>query len=505
MSSIEIKDPEIDAKKIVQQIRTQVRRRRQAELENLLERRFNPPLPISEDELKVKGSLEEATRASQGWDQIRRRFSHPLPIGEDELELKGSLEEATRASQGWDVQVRRPILSVRPIISALLIRIRKILQTEIRWTLDPILEKQIAFNSHFSEHVLKVLSGLVAVTNELRSSLADLQTSASVLAGSHLDFSEHVLKVLSGLVAVTNELRSSLADLQISASVLAGSHLDLADGQEEMSSALDDNLFEMNSTVSDVNHRLDSAVSDTNHKLTELKRDLDRHDFVGLKIDYAKFQDEYRGSREEIMRRQAAYVHYFKGCKSVLDFGCGRGEFLELLKRNGIAGYGIEIDDRMVEFCRSEGLDVRKVDVLSHLRSLADECLDGVFSAQVVEHMLPADLLDLVALSYRKLRPGGFFVAETVNPGSLYTFSHAFYVDLTHVKPIHPEALLFLLRMNGFRDVKAQFSSRPAVEERLQRIPVDSKMKHLRRLNDNLRKLNDTIFGPQDYAAMGKK
>jgi O-antigen chain-terminating methyltransferase len=421
MSSIEIRDPEIDAKKIVEQIKTRVRQRRKAELDNLLERRFYPPLPISEDELKIKESLEKASQAKHG----------------------------------WDVQVRQPILSNRPIISRFLIRIRKILQNEIRWTIDPILEKQIAFNLHFSENVLQVLNGLVAVTNELRSSFADLQTSASILAGSNLD---------------------------------------LADRQDEMSSDVNDKLFEVN-----------SAVSDVNHKLTELKHNLERHDFSGLKIDYAKFQDEYRGAREEIIRRQAAYVRYFKGCKSVLDLGCGRGEFLELLKHNGIGGYGIDVDEHMVGFCRSQGLDARKVDVLSHLRSLEDECLDGVFSAQIVEHMLPADLLEMIALSYRKLKPGGFLVAETVNPGSLYTFSHAFYVDLTHVKPIHPEALLFLLRMNGFRDVKAEFSSPPPPEERLQTIPVDTKISNLEGLNENLRKLNDAIWGPQDYAAIGKK
>jgi len=236
-----------------------------------------------------------------------------------------------------------------------------------------------------------------------------------------------------------------------------------------------------------------------------VKGRLDKHDFANLKFDYPKFQEEYRGSREEIVRRQAAYIDYFKGCKNVLDFGCGRGEFLELLKQNGIGSYGIETDERMVELCKSRGLDARRGDVLSHLQSLPDETLDGVFSAQVVEHMLPADLLEIIALSYRKLMPGGFFVAETVNPSSLYTFSHAFYVDLTHVKPIHPQALLFLLRMNGFRDVAAEFSSLPPPEERLQSVPVDNKAGSLEGLNENLRKLNDAIWGPQDYAAIGKK
>ena len=55
---------------------------------------------------------------------------------------------------------------------------------------------------------------------------------------------------------------------------------------------------------------------------------------------YVGFENLFRGDREEIRARLADYVPYFEGASDVLDVGCGRGEFLELLRERGIRARG---------------------------------------------------------------------------------------------------------------------------------------------------------------------
>src|SRR5690606_7038043 len=106
-------------------------------------------------------------------------------------------------------------------------------------------------------------------------------------------------------------------------------------------------------------------------------------------LNYFIFEDRFRGSRNDTKAKQLKFVKYFEGCKNVLDIGCGRGEFLELLKDNGISGHGIDIDEDMVRYCRSRDLNVEKLDAVSYLNQLEDKSLDGIFIDQVVEHLDP--------------------------------------------------------------------------------------------------------------------
>ncbi|MCL5958817.1 MAG: methyltransferase domain-containing protein, partial [Chloroflexi bacterium] len=89
-------------------------------------------------------------------------------------------------------------------------------------------------------------------------------------------------------------------------------------------------------------------------------------------MDYFVFEEEHRGSENEILERQRAYLQHFRGCRNVVDLGCGRGEFLELLRSEGVGAVGVDVDSRMVQRCRSKGLKVYQADALSYLESLAD-------------------------------------------------------------------------------------------------------------------------------------
>ncbi|OPX65140.1 MULTISPECIES: methionine biosynthesis protein MetW [unclassified Methanoregula] len=225
--------------------------------------------------------------------------------------------------------------------------------------------------------------------------------------------------------------------------------------------------------------------------------------------NYLHFEEKFRGSRDVIKQRQTKFLHYFKNSTLVLDIGCGRGEFLEILKENRIGGVGIDIDTDMVEFCRSRELNVIQADAISYLENLDDNYLDGIFLDQVVEHLDPAYLLRLLSLCYRKMKAGSTIVIETVNPLSFISFVN-FYIDLTHTRPVHPETLEYLLNAAGFRICEKIFSSPVPDDERLKKVETDLQVDDTARrnaelYNQNIDRLNSLLFGAQDYAIICTK
>ncbi|MGD2294536.1 MAG: methionine biosynthesis protein MetW [Candidatus Aminicenantes bacterium] len=217
---------------------------------------------------------------------------------------------------------------------------------------------------------------------------------------------------------------------------------------------------------------------------------------------YAGFENRYRGSEEEVKKQQECYLSYFKQDKKVLDLGCGRGEFLALLKENDIQAEGIDSNEQMIDICRDRGLNCTKADILDGLTETEDNSLGGIFSSQVIEHMPPDYLKRVVELAYNKLAPSSNIVFETVNPTSVFALVQIYYLDLSHQKPIHPQALKFLLENAGFEEVEIKFSSELQLEK-LQELPQADEASSI--LNRNVDKLNKLLYSPPNYAAIGKK
>lgn len=225
---------------------------------------------------------------------------------------------------------------------------------------------------------------------------------------------------------------------------------------------------------------------------------------ISAEPDYFAFEARMRGSTDEIRIRQHDYVEDFRDCAPVLDVGCGRGEFLQLLRDGGIEARGIDHDADMVAFCRGEQLDVEEADATAYLVALPDGELGGIFCAHVLEHFPPKPLLRLLDLARAKLRPDGLFVAETPNPRTLVALS-TFFSDLTHAQPLHPETLSFLARQAGFRRVEVRYLNEPPDEARLRHVPLlaEGELEPAREaLDANFDRLNEVVFGPQDYAVL---
>jgi glycosyltransferase involved in cell wall biosynthesis/SAM-dependent methyltransferase len=168
------------------------------------------------------------------------------------------------------------------------------------------------------------------------------------------------------------------------------------------------------------------------------------------------FEDVFRGSEDEIRKRQLVYADVLGSLAWVLDLGCGRGEFLDVLRERGVEGHGVELSENLVAHCAGKGHDVALGDALDHLRGLEDASVPAIFAAQVVEHLPAQTLRDLLALTEAKLEPGGTAIFETVNPHTPSALK-AFWTDPTHHHPLYPEVLLALCRFAGFASGRVIF------------------------------------------------
>ena len=211
--------------------------------------------------------------------------------------------------------------------------------------------------------------------------------------------------------------------------------------------------------------------------------------------DYFAFESRMRAPTAETREKQRPYVELFTEAAPVLDVGCGRGEFLSLLREAGIEATGVDADGDMVAFARGEGLDVTQADALDHLEGLEPGSLGGIFAAQLVEHLPPASLVRLLGLAHEALREDGVLVLETINPLSPLALRN-FFADLTHAQPLVPETLELLASAAGFREPSVRFANPPA--ERLTE-PDDPV------LAANVRRLNELLFAPLDYALVARR
>jgi SAM-dependent methyltransferase len=218
---------------------------------------------------------------------------------------------------------------------------------------------------------------------------------------------------------------------------------------------------------------------------------------------YVGFEDRFRGAPDEIRKRLEEYVPIFANASDVLDVGCGRGEFLELLRDRGVQARGIDVNPAMVDVCRGKGLDAQGADALTYLRGVADSSLGGLFAAQVIEHLEPRYLTQLLDVAFDKLRPGAPIVLETINPACWFAFFESYIRDLTHVRPVHPETLKYLLIATGFQHVDIRYRVPYPEAEKLQPVVGSAPGDLVETLNANVEKINRLLFTYLDYAAVG--
>ena len=213
---------------------------------------------------------------------------------------------------------------------------------------------------------------------------------------------------------------------------------------------------------------------------------------------YLALEDRFRGDRSQIRERLRVYLPILQDTDlrqsgdKILDLGCGRGEWLELLRDEGYQGLGLDINQPMIQYCQEMRLSILDADALAYLKSLPDNSLGGVTGFHIVEHLPFEVLIELVSQTHRVVRTGGLIIFETPNPRNVLVGSCNFYFDPTHKNPIPPETLQFVAQYSGFDSaqiLRLNPSDNPRVLE----------------TSDLADRFNELFYGSMDYAVIGIK
>ena len=208
-------------------------------------------------------------------------------------------------------------------------------------------------------------------------------------------------------------------------------------------------------------------------------------------FDYTRFSERFRGPEEYVRHNQEIYKAHFEGCQNVLDVGCGRGEFLEILRDMGIPARGIDLGEESIALCRSKGLRAEVADLFEYLAAQPEEEFDGILISQVVEHLDPHSLPSLIRLCAAKTQRGGVLAIETPNPECLAIFATHFYLDPTHKRPVPSQLLSFYMDEAGYGELQV-YPLSPAIET----------LPELAELPEHFR---NRFFGGLDFAIVGRR
>jgi O-antigen chain-terminating methyltransferase len=215
----------------------------------------------------------------------------------------------------------------------------------------------------------------------------------------------------------------------------------------------------------------------------------------GLDELFASFPEQFRGKREEVREGLKFYLPFLKEAEitdDILDIGCGRGEWLELLREEGLKGRGVELNHVLTEQARNSGLEVIEENALSYLRGVPDQSLNAVTGFHFIEHLSFETLIELIDEIARTLRPSGLVIFETPNPKNLVVGACNFYSDPTHLKPLFPDTIEFIMSNRGFTQLRLEYLNPVGGS------PFDDG-------SERSQALNSWLYGPRDFALIGRK
>lgn len=216
---------------------------------------------------------------------------------------------------------------------------------------------------------------------------------------------------------------------------------------------------------------------------------------------YVEFETLFRGEKADIKERLKVYLPYLKFIQAqnkqtrmkVIDVGCGRGEWLELLDEHGIPAMGVDLNAAMVDACTSVGLYAKCADAIQVLEDLPAGSIAGVTAFHLIEHLPFAQLIALFDAAKAALCEGGVIIFETPNPENLKVGACNFYLDPTHLNPIVPQVAEFMAKQRGFKH--AEILRLHPYPERFC-LPGNNEAEIV---------INRELYGPQDFALIAIK
>ena len=215
---------------------------------------------------------------------------------------------------------------------------------------------------------------------------------------------------------------------------------------------------------------------------------------------YVALEDAFRGERDVVAERQNSYVSLLgdqiNSMNPLVDLGCGRGEWLKVLKSLDIPAMGIDGNSVCIAECKESGLTVEKNDILSFLKESKDKSFGSVTLFQVLEHLPFNVLVNVLQEIQRVLVPGGTLIAEVPNAKNVRVGSGTFWIDPTHQRPLYPELLKFLATYVGFSSVDGKYSNRLGPNHNLDGLPDGAK--------SALESAMEALDGPGDFALIAR-
>jgi len=242
----------------------------------------------------------------------------------------------------------------------------------------------------------------------------------------------------------------------------------------------------------DVKERIAVSRADAARELAALRFRIGEVNDPQLEGLYVALEDRFRGARDEIKQGFRDYLPYVKDHAPVIDLGCGRGEWVELLVENGIEARGVDTNGLQVEQCRARNLDVAEQDLFEYLQYVPDNAAGAVTGFHIIEHLSFNALTMLLNEVLRVLRPGGVAIFETPNPNNVVVGSNYFYLDPTHRHPLPAELMEFVFKNRGFEKVEVL----PLHPWESGRVAGQGQLAE---------RFNGYFYGPMDYAIVGRK
>jgi 2-polyprenyl-3-methyl-5-hydroxy-6-metoxy-1,4-benzoquinol methylase len=434
-------------------------------------------------------------------------------------------------------------------------RVVLFLKRVLRQLMTPILERQCAFNAasaRVASHLQQQTSQLQQQSAQLQQQSAQLQQQSAQLQQQSAQLQqrdsylhEQMEEVRQQRSAVLQALRQDIeafsqqqaADLQAlrqdieafsqqQAAALQALRTDVANQIQTLGQQIERGRAEIDTRQ----HGLEKQFAQAEKALSRLKVDhilLERRVAVLLeearrrlpepmsqqqlqvfasehmhRLDalYVSFEDQFRGTREDIKARFQVYLPLLKeamlGSEQVpiLDVGCGRGEWLELLQEEGLRAQGIDLNRVLVEACRSHGLTVAEGEAIAYLSTMPPNSLGAVTGFHIIEH-LPFDrLIALLDETVRVLKPGGVAIFETPNPENILVGSCNFYLDPTHRNPLPSSMVKFIAEARGLCRVEIMNLHPYPESYRVEGGGLEV-----------AQRFNEYFYGPQDYAIIGWK
>ena len=414
---------------------------------------------INVDELIQKIRQEVAKRESIS-QPVNREFRVGAVIVENYINhIEALLHNAEFKSQvrtHWPEKFKRFPFNLTGWLQKFSLKLYNFFRREqraVNYSLIEALRDAVVLNRNLSEQITALQTQLNGISDRLSA------TDES-LAGTRdsLNLTDERLQGMSDRLNATDE-RISTAEKQLSATDER-----ISTAEKQLSATDERNLrndIYIKNDLVQQKRLLTLFFEEARQRLPEAFNQEQLQTFVDQEQHlpdafYVAFEDQFRGSREEILNRLKVYLPLIEEVKvgtldnPILDVGCGRGEWLELLHKSGYAARGIDINRVMLEQCRARGLEVMEADVIDYLQSLPDAIYGAVTGFHIIEHLPFNLLMKLVDETLRVLTPGGLVIFETPNPRNILVGSGDFYRDPTHRHPIHPDTINFVAHLQGF-------------------------------------------------------